>query len=364
MMHAASMMWRGWRIVRRLGHGGTGAVDLVEAGGITAVLKRWDVHVLLAERQRECRNLYLAATLDVAPAPIETAGDGIVMAYEPPPTAQPLHERVRALLGNVNRLHTRGFVHRDLKPENVIGTRLIDLGALVDLLRDREVPPIGTPGYAAPEAYQGVISPRLDAYGAGMVIAAWLGAPDPDPARFGLAALAPWQPPAPWQPLLTGLLEPDPNRRLSVGEAFWLLTGPWATLPSGVQIATDLVTVADWQRVLPGVPCQAMYGYATGMDTTAIRQYLAATGCRLPTLTELRMAAAGTELATAAKHPDEAIRHGPVSDYGVRHARRLLWQLTADGVLFGGTAYVDQDTIPVPATPNAMIGLRICRDQP
>jgi nicotinic acid phosphoribosyltransferase len=100
------------------------------------------------------------------------------------------------------------------------------------------------------------------------------------------------------------------------------------------------------------------------MDATAIRQYLAATGCRLPTLAELRMAAAGTELATATKQPDEAIRNGPVSEYGVRHARRLLWQPAADGVLFGGTAYVDQDILPAPATPNAMIGLRVCRDQP
>ena len=351
--------WRDWQVLRLLGQGGNGTAYLVARGGQQAVLKLPASHVTPADHQQECRNLYLAANLGVAPAPIETSPDGILMAYLPPPTAMPMRERVRLLLGNLNRLHTRGFVHRDVKPENVVGVHVIDLGALVDTLRDRDVEPVGTPGYAPPEQYQGVISPLLDAYGAGWVIVTWLGGPQPDPASFGYPSV--WRAPDDWQAFLSALLDPDPRQRMGCGLGFHLLTGSWCTLTGGVQVASDLVSVQAWRQTLPDAPYQAHQGYVTNLAAGDVARYLAATGTRLPTLAELQAVAVGTELARATRSADAAIRDGLVSDLGARNTRRMLWQPTQDGVLFGGTAYADAETLPAPHEPNAMIGLRVAR---
>lgn len=77
------------------------------------------------------------------------------------PLAEALHVAIR-LTRAVAALHRLGIVHRDIKPDNVIlteegGLKLIDLGVArlpkIDDFGADEIP--GTPGYLAPEMYQG-----------------------------------------------------------------------------------------------------------------------------------------------------------------------------------------------------------------
>jgi hypothetical protein len=336
-----------------------GTAYLVRQGGQQAVLKLFHVTTTHKERMLEARNLYNCAALGVSPSPLETLPDGIVMEYLPTPTEMPFHERVRLLLGNLNRLHNQGFVHRDIKPDNVIGTQIVDLGSLVDTLRDHNVDPIGTPGYAAKEAYQGVISPLLDAYAIGQTFIVWLGGPEPQMGHFGMPSG--WMCPQEWQAILPRLVAPAMAERMSVAQAFHLLTAPWCHLDNGTSIiAADLVTVEQWLQVT-GVPCQETQGYAVALTPDDVRRYLAATGTRLPTLTELRALAAGTERQASTRDWDATLRTGLVSDDGARNCRRFLWQPTADGALFGGTAYADTEIIRAPST-NAMVGLRVVKE--
>lgn len=350
--------WQEWAIVRQLGPGGMGTAYLVEQGGQQAVLKLFHATTTQQERMLEARNLYNCAALGVSPSPLETLPDGIVMEYLPSPTEMPFHERVRLLLGNLNRLHNQGFVHRDIKPDNVIGTQIIDLGSLVDTLRDRNVEPVGTPGYAAKEAYQGIISPLLDAYAIGQTIIVWLGGPEPQMRHFGMPPG--WTCPQEWQTILLRLVVPEIAERMSVAQAFHLLTAPWCHLDNGTAIAADLVTVEQWLQVT-GLPCQETQGYAVSLSPDDVRRYLAATGTRLPTLAEMRALAAGTERQVAMRDWTATLRAGLVSDGGARNCQRFLWQPTSDGLLFGGTAYADAETMPAPAEANAMVGLRVAK---
>ncbi|HEU4322161.1 MAG TPA: hypothetical protein VFS21_03345 [Roseiflexaceae bacterium] len=73
----AMLRWHAWRLNRQIGAGGNGTASMVERQGQLGVLKIPAAHVTPQEHQVECRNLYLAAALGVAPAPIETSTDGI-----------------------------------------------------------------------------------------------------------------------------------------------------------------------------------------------------------------------------------------------------------------------------------------------
>lgn len=350
---AALVRWRTWTVRRPLGAGGMGTAYLVEQGGQQAVLKLFHATTTHQERMLEARNLYTCAALGVTPAPIETTPEAVLMEYLAPTATVPTQQRIVTLLKHLNLLHNRGFVVVDLKPDNVIvtaaGTMLIDLGSLVDVLRDHPTEVAATPGYAARELYQAQVAPIADAYAAGWCIVQMLGGPDPDPGTFGPPAQ--WQPPASWEPMLRGLLEPDASQRLPTALAFHTLVRD--RLPGA-----DLVTVPEWRRVLPGAPCRDHHGYATELAERDVQHYLAATGQRLPTLAELQALAAGTERQASTRDWTAPLRTGLVSDHGARNCRRWLWQPTADAGLFGGTAYTDMDTMPPPPAPNAMIGLR------
>lgn len=352
------IIWHGWAIVRELGSGGSGAAYLVERQGKRAVLKIPNSSVSLREHQVEARNLYLAASLDVAPTPIETAPDGLLMDYLPTPTGMDIRERAKMFLGAVNRLHNRDLVHRDIKPENVVGWQLIDLGSMVDLVRDTKVRPVGTPGYAAPEAYRKQISPKLDAYACGWVLVEWLSGPEPnDPPHFGFPAG--WSAGAWWDALLKGLLEEDPSKRLSVGMAYHRLVGDWCRLQGGTRIGSDLVTISQWQSVLPDIPCRDTLGYATELDPSDVQRYLDATGTRLPSVAELDELGVGTEHQSCLRPPERMLSEGLVSDVGARNCRRFLWQSTDGPIVWGGTSYADSESMKEPTVPNGMVGLRV-----
>lgn len=344
--------WHGWRVLRQLGQGGMGTAYLAERQGQKAVLKLPAHHVKQREHEVECRNLYLAASLGVAPSPIITTLQGILMEYLPSPTAMPLRERARQLLGNINKLHNRELVHRDIKPDNIIGTQLIDLGAMVDLVRDYNAPLIGTPGYAAPEAYSGAIAPSLDAYAVGWTLVEWLGGPEPDRKTSGPPQQ--WQFPLGWIWLLD-LLASEPSARASVGQAYAFLSPEFLPLPSGAEVAKDFVKAEEFSRIM-GQACDQQHGYVTNLTKDDIKEYCRKTQVRLPTLVELKKLARGTERQQATR----SFEGGLVSDRGARHCRRFLWQPTADGKMFGGTAYADQEILQG-WQQNRMVGLRVAR---
>jgi serine/threonine protein kinase len=133
-------------------------------------------------------------------------------------------------LGAVVRyLHRRHLVHVDLKPDNVMlrdgRPVVIDLGSARALGRSQPLdgPPIGSPGYAAPELERGApIAESMDLYGIGTILyealtgqAAFdpeLNADDrPSPESLSLPATVP---PA-TAGLVRSLLEADPAKRPS-----------------------------------------------------------------------------------------------------------------------------------------------------
>jgi len=133
----------------------------------------------------------------------------------------------RALAALLSHLHGQDppVIHRDLKPANILlrpdgSLVLLDLGVARRVARDGHgvVPgtAVGTPGYAAPEQYQGLADERSDLYSLGATLHRLLTAYQPDdeaPFRHPpLRDLAPDASPA-TQALLSALLELAPERR-------------------------------------------------------------------------------------------------------------------------------------------------------
>ncbi|MCB1979989.1 MAG: HDOD domain-containing protein [Burkholderiaceae bacterium] len=88
---------------------------------------------------------------------------------------------VQDVLSALVAAHSQGVVHRDLKPSNVLlddrgRARVMDFGIAARLARAprdaRQLEAAGSPGYMAPEAVRGeAISPLMDVYGAGLLLA-------------------------------------------------------------------------------------------------------------------------------------------------------------------------------------------------
>ncbi len=98
--------------------------------------------------------------------------------------AMPAVEAVSAVQDVLSALvvaHADGVVHRDLKPSNVLldpngRARVMDFGIAARINRtqtgSKEPDAAGSPGYMAPEAIRGeAISPLMDVYGAGLLLA-------------------------------------------------------------------------------------------------------------------------------------------------------------------------------------------------
>jgi serine/threonine protein kinase len=87
------------------------------------------------------------------------------------------------------------IVFRDLKPENIMITpegrvRLIDFG-IARHFTSSKVTVIGTPGYAPPEQYKGVVDPRTDIYAFGAIMHRILSGRNPqDEPPFSFPPLA------------------------------------------------------------------------------------------------------------------------------------------------------------------------------
>jgi serine/threonine-protein kinase len=244
-----------YRVVRRLGAGGFGAV--YEAANIHNEDERVALKLLLAdiaESERFAQLLKLEANALLRlkhPAVVQYRVFGriadsdqfyLVTEFVPGPTLRdwrrantPTVDEARTLAMRLAQglaaAHRRGIVHRDLAPDNVIVTSddlseatLIDFG----IARLAEGDALGGAfagkfSYAAPEQFEldgGRLGPSIDIYAFGLLIAAFVrGKPidmgrDMEAARAKRVAVPPLDDiPLPLRPVLTALLQPDPADR-------------------------------------------------------------------------------------------------------------------------------------------------------
>ncbi|MFI1398875.1 serine/threonine-protein kinase [Streptomyces sp. NPDC020681] len=146
-----------------------------------------------------------------------------------------------ALLGALRAAHELGVLHRDLKPANVLLEEATGRVVLTDFGIARFAGSttitetgsfVGSPEYTAPERMQGVTAgPESDLWSLGVLLCAAVAGQSPfrrDSLGGILHAVVEDEirPPAqaaPLRPLVLGLLERDPERRLDASEAERLL---------------------------------------------------------------------------------------------------------------------------------------------
>jgi len=190
-----------YRLLRRLGQGGMGAVYLGESqAGVTVAIKVIHPHLASNEEFRERFRSEVELARQVArfsTAPIldsDTSADPpyIVTEFIDGPTlsaavkeqgplsGSQLHALGVGIAGALTAIHSVGIVHRDLKPANVLlsrfGPRVIDFGiaratdAVSGFTRTGQY--IGSPSYMAPEQFRGEpITPAADLFAWGAVMA-------------------------------------------------------------------------------------------------------------------------------------------------------------------------------------------------
>lgn len=277
-----------YRVVRRLGRGGMGVVDLATApDGTEVALKRLSLHGTPDEvaraRARIRREADVLRSLDhpgiVRLLDLLDDGDDVVLVM-PYLSGGSLHERVARdgpmepeavavmadrLLDALAAAHRQGVVHRDIKPENVLFTadgdpRLVDFGVArsadhtVGLTATSMV--VGTPGFMAPEQARGEpASPAADVFSLGATLHFALTGQGPfgpvatDPrvlmhrAATGKVERPPRELPADLRALLAAALDPRPDRRPSAAR----LRGEG---PAGTRPRTGLADAVLRNRLL------------------------------------------------------------------------------------------------------------------
>ncbi len=284
-----------YTVVRRLGRGGMGVVDLATSpDGSEVALKRLSLHgtpdEIARARARIRREAEVLGSLDhpgiVRLLAVVDDGDDvvIVMPYlsggslhervttHGPMTPEAVHALADRLLDALAAAHRQGIVHRDIKPENVLfaadgDPRLVDFGVAratdhtLGLTATSMV--VGTPGFMAPEQARGEeATAPSDVFSLGATLLFALTGEGPfgpiatDPrvlmhrAATGRVERIPRDLPPELRTLLVGALDPRPERRPS---AAGLRGGPAGTTPR-----TRLQrTIAD-RRLLAAVALAAV----------------------------------------------------------------------------------------------------------
>ncbi|HEV7721738.1 MAG TPA: serine/threonine-protein kinase [Iamia sp.] len=249
-----------YQVVRRLGRGGMGVVDLaVGPDGGEVALKRLSLHgtpdEIARARARIRREAEVLRSLDhpgiVRLLDLVDDGDDVVLVM-PYLSGGSLHERVATegpmdpeavqvlagrLLDALAAAHRQGVVHRDIKPENVLFTadgdpRLVDFGVAhtqdhtLGLTATSMV--VGTPGFMAPEQARGeAASAPADVFSLGATLlfaltgAGPFGPVNADPrvlmhrAATGKVERPPRELPPELRTLLATALDPKAERRPS-----------------------------------------------------------------------------------------------------------------------------------------------------
>jgi eukaryotic-like serine/threonine-protein kinase len=175
-------------------------------------------------------------------------------------TADQVTKIARQLADALTAVHRAGIVHGDVKPSNILlgdRLRLIDFGiahathdANALLTADALV---GTEPYLAPEQLIGQPgTPASDVYALGLVLLECFSGQRTftGPFTSGLARRvneAPALPeavPVHWRPLLTAMLDPDPERRPTTVDVAERLEGP-RPQPAGRTVATAAARAAS-----------------------------------------------------------------------------------------------------------------------
>lgn len=249
-----------YRVVRRLGRGGMGVVDLaVDTDGTEVALKRLSLHgspdEVARARARIRREAEVLRSVDhpaiVRLLDLTDDGDDVVLVM-PYLAGGSLHDRIRAdgplsaasvatladrLLDALAAAHRQGIVHRDITPANILFTAegeatLADFG--VAWARDHTpgltatAMVVGTPAFMAPEQARGEpASSAADVFSLGATLLYALigvgpyGSPSTDPrvlmhrAARGRVERPPRDVPPELRALLTDALERTPAKRPS-----------------------------------------------------------------------------------------------------------------------------------------------------
>ncbi len=188
----------------------------------------------------------------------------MVMDYAPNGSLQDRHAKgsqlllstvisyIKQIASGLQYAHDHKIVHRDIKPGNIfIGNSneilIGDFGIAVTAHRTQTMQlqiPFGTPGYAAPEQYQGAARPASDQYAVGVMVYEWLSGTLP---LFPLQVKIPTISPTIEQIMLKALAK-DPKQRFpsiqefaqALEKAYLSLQAPTAINPQHSSIGTSV----------------------------------------------------------------------------------------------------------------------------
>eukprot|EP00054_Salpingoeca_dolichothecata_P027677 m.204174 g.204174 ORF g.204174 m.204174 type:complete len:1076 (-) comp26019_c0_seq5:66-3293(-) len=165
----------------------------------------------------------------------------------------------RQVVAAVDYLHSNGIVHRDIKDENIIldlhfQVQLIDFGSAAYMQEGKLFDTFcGTLEYCAPEVLQGnpYPGPELEIFSMGVTLYTLIFGENPffdvEETIAGILR-PPFEVTGPCSSLLLWILEPNPQRRISMAE---LLRHPWITMD--VEERIDAI-VNDPQWIRPDQP--------------------------------------------------------------------------------------------------------------